>query len=60
MRKRIKSRFAVIGAHAALSDPAEAHFRGSQMHDHIIDTAASEPDAVLYLGDRFLIMREYI
>ena len=41
MGEGIKAGFAVIGAHAAFANAAEAHFARRKMDDHIIDAAAA-------------------
>ena len=40
--KVIETGLAVVGAHAALAETAEAHCAGGQMDDRVVDAAAAE------------------
>ncbi len=42
MRERVEAGFAVVGAHAALAHAAEAHLRGGQVDDSVVDAAAAK------------------
>ena len=42
VREGVKAFFAVVGAHSAFAEAAEAHFAGGQVYDGVIDASAAE------------------
>ena len=48
MGEDVKAFFAVVSAHAALSDTAKSHFTCGKMDDGIVDTSSSVRDALGY------------
>ena len=60
MRKAVEAAFAVISAHAAFSDAAEAHFARCEMDDGIVDTAATVGQTFVDRLDMLLVLREQI
>lgn len=56
--KGIKTGLAVVRTHAAFSNTAKSHGRGSQMDDTVIDTSAAETAPGCNLSDALLIFGE--
>ena len=56
VRERIKAGFAVVSAHAAFADAAEAHFARREMNDDVVDATAAVTQLRQHAIDTLLVV----